>query len=95
MQQGANTINQMKTKIIARIFFIVCYRVLLVVVLHIKFYIAIVLFKLFFVKRIVASNKLKIINDPVYGFVKIPFDLIFDLLQHRYFQRLRGIKQLA
>ncbi|WP_235208218.1 HD domain-containing protein [Saccharicrinis fermentans] len=46
-------------------------------------------------KRIVASNKLKIINDPVYGFVKIPFDLIFDLLQHRYFQRLRGIKQLG
>ncbi|WP_430933762.1 HD domain-containing protein [Saccharicrinis sp. 156] len=40
-------------------------------------------------------NKLKIINDPVYGFVKIPFDFIYDLLQHRYFQRLRGIKQLG
>ena len=46
-------------------------------------------------KRKVAFNKLKIINDPVYGFVKIPFDLIFDLLQHQYFQRLRGIKQLG
>ncbi len=40
-------------------------------------------------------NKLKIINDPVYGFVKIPFDIIYDLLQHRFFQRLRGIKQLG
>ncbi len=40
-------------------------------------------------------NKLKIINDPVHGFVKIPFAIIYDLLQHRYFQRLRGIKQLG
>ncbi len=40
-------------------------------------------------------NKLKIINDPVYGFVKIPFEIIYDLLQHCYFQRLRGIKQLG
>ncbi len=46
-------------------------------------------------KRDYVFNKLKIINDPVYGFVKIPFDLIYDLLQHRYFQRLRGIKQLG
>ncbi|WP_075602194.1 HD domain-containing protein [Saccharicrinis aurantiacus] len=40
-------------------------------------------------------NKLKIINDPVYGFVKIPFEFVYDILQHRYFQRLRGIKQLG
>lgn len=40
-------------------------------------------------------NKQKIINDPVYGFIKIPFDFMYDLLQHRYFQRLRGIKQLG
>ena len=40
-------------------------------------------------------NKLKIINDPVHGFAKIPFPIIFDLLQHKYFQRLRGIKQLG
>ncbi|TLX76192.1 HD domain-containing protein [Labilibacter sediminis] len=40
-------------------------------------------------------NKLKIINDPVYGFIKIPYDFIYDILQHRFFQRLRGIKQLG
>jgi HD superfamily phosphohydrolase len=47
------------------------------------------------VSKTLLVNKLKIINDPVYGFVKIPFDIIYDLLQHRYFQRLRGIKQLG
>ncbi len=41
------------------------------------------------------TNKLKILNDPVYGFIKIPNDLIFDLLEHPYFQRLRRIKQLG
>ena len=46
-------------------------------------------------KRDYVFNKLKIINDPVYGFVKIPFEIIYDLLQHRYFQRLRGVKQLG
>lgn len=40
-------------------------------------------------------NKLKIINDPVYGFVSIPSELIFDLIEHPYFQRLRRIKQLG
>lgn len=40
-------------------------------------------------------NKKKIINDPVYGFVSIPSDLIFDLIQHPYFQRLRYIKQVS
>lgn len=40
-------------------------------------------------------NKKKIINDPVYGFITIPSDLIFDLIQHPYFQRLRYIKQLG
>jgi uncharacterized protein len=40
-------------------------------------------------------NKRKIINDPVYGFVKIPGELIFDILQHPWFQRLRHIKQLG
>ncbi len=47
------------------------------------------------IKQNYTLNKLKIINDPVYGFVKIPFEIIFDLLQRRYFQRLRGIKQLG
>ncbi len=40
-------------------------------------------------------NKRKIINDPVYGFITIPTDLIYDLIEHRYFQRLRRIKQLG
>lgn len=40
-------------------------------------------------------NKRKIINDPVYGFISIPSDLIYDLIEHRYFQRLRYIKQLS
>lgn len=40
-------------------------------------------------------NKKKIINDPVYGFITIPGDLIFDIIQHPYFQRLRRIKQLG
>jgi HD superfamily phosphohydrolase len=40
-------------------------------------------------------NKKKIINDPVYGFISIPSDLIFDLIEHPYFQRLRYIKQVG
>jgi len=40
-------------------------------------------------------NKRKIINDPIYGFVTIPNDLIYDLINHTYFQRLRRIKQLG
>ncbi len=41
------------------------------------------------------SNKLKIFNDPVYGFVSLPFEIIYDLIDHPYFQRLRRIKQLG
>ncbi len=40
-------------------------------------------------------NKKKIINDPVYGFITIPTELVFDLIAHPYFQRLRYIKQLG
>jgi HD superfamily phosphohydrolase len=40
-------------------------------------------------------NKKKILNDPVYGFITIPSDLVFDLVEHPYFQRLRRIKQLG
>ncbi|HNR49601.1 MAG TPA: HD domain-containing protein [Bacteroidia bacterium] len=40
-------------------------------------------------------NKNKIINDPVYGFITIPTELIFDLIEHPFFQRLRRIKQLG
>jgi uncharacterized protein len=42
-----------------------------------------------------ASNKKKIINDPVYGFIAIPDELIFDVLNHPYMQRLRRIMQLG
>ncbi len=41
------------------------------------------------------TNKRKIINDPIYGFVTIPNALIYDLINHPYFQRLRRIKQLG
>ncbi len=41
------------------------------------------------------TNKRKIINDPVYGFINIPGDFIFDLIEHPWFQRLRNIKQLG
>jgi len=40
-------------------------------------------------------NKKKIINDPVYGFINIPSEVLFDLISHPYFQRLRYIKQLG
>ncbi|RZJ30079.1 MAG: HD domain-containing protein [Flavobacterium sp.] len=40
-------------------------------------------------------NKLKIFNDPIYGFITIPSELIYDLIQHRYFQRLRRISQMG
>lgn len=41
------------------------------------------------------ANKRKIINDPVFGFLSIPNDLIFDVLQHPYVQRLSRIRQLG
>lgn len=37
----------------------------------------------------------KILNDPVYGFITIPSELIFEIIDHPYFQRLRRIKQLG
>ena len=40
-------------------------------------------------------NKLKIVNDPIYGFITIPNSLIYDLIQHPYFQRLRRISQMG
>lgn len=40
-------------------------------------------------------NKRKIFNDPVYGFITVPDEIIFDLIEHQYFQRLRRIKQLG
>jgi len=40
-------------------------------------------------------NKKKIFNDPVYGFISIPHGIIFDLIEHPYYQRLRRISQLG
>ncbi|WP_299799483.1 HD domain-containing protein [uncultured Maribacter sp.] len=41
------------------------------------------------------SNKLKIFNDPIYGFIRIPSTLVFDLIADPYFQRLRRISQMG
>ena len=41
------------------------------------------------------ANKLTIINDPIYGFITIPNGLIFNLIEHKYFQRLRRISQMG
>ncbi len=40
-------------------------------------------------------NKKKIINDPIYGFITVESELIFDIIEHPYFQRLRRIRQLG
>jgi uncharacterized protein len=40
-------------------------------------------------------NKLKLFNDPIYGFISVPSPLLFDLIQHPYFQRLRRISQMG
>lgn len=42
-----------------------------------------------------SQNKKKIINDPVYGFITLPSPLLFDLVEHPYFQRLRRIRQMG
>ena len=39
--------------------------------------------------------KNKIINDPIYGFVHIPFNIIAEIIAHPYFQRLRRISHLG
>lgn len=41
------------------------------------------------------QNKRKIINDPLYGFISLPFDIIYDIVEHSCFQRLRRIRQLG
>lgn len=38
-------------------------------------------------------NKIKIFNDPVYGLVSFPFEFLYDVIEHPYFQRLRRISQ--
>lgn len=41
------------------------------------------------------QNKRKVVNDPVYGLIDIPSEIVYDIIEHRYFQRLRKIKQLG
>ena len=41
------------------------------------------------------NNKVTIINDPIYGFITITKGVVFDLIQHPYFQRLRRISQMG
>lgn len=41
------------------------------------------------------SAHLKIVNDPIYGFIQIPFESVFRLIEHPFFQRLRRIRQLG
>lgn len=43
----------------------------------------------------VKQNKHKLINDPVFGFILVPYSLLFSLIEHPYIQRLKGIKQLG
>ncbi len=40
-------------------------------------------------------KKKKIFNDPIYGFIELPYDLLSSLVEHPYFQRLRRIRQLG
>ena len=42
-----------------------------------------------------SQTKLKILNDPIYGFITIPNERIFDIIEHPYFQRLRRISQMG
>lgn len=48
-----------------------------------------------FIEHMKKPNKRKIINDPVFGFINIPNDFLYDIIQHPYFQRLNRIKQLG
>lgn len=45
--------------------------------------------------QLTPPNKLKIFNDPVYGFINVLYPSVFDILEHPFFQRLRRIKQLG
>ncbi len=40
-------------------------------------------------------EKLNILNDPIYGFITIPDTIVFEIIEHPYFQRLRRISQMG
>ena len=46
-------------------------------------------------KGLNTRKKLTLFNDPIYGFITIPNALVFDLIEHTYFQRLRRITQMG
>ncbi len=48
-----------------------------------------------YLRNLSPMHKHKIINDPVWGFISISNPLIFKIIEHPYFQRLRRIKQLG
>jgi HD superfamily phosphohydrolase len=50
---------------------------------------------LFPMKTTQQYNQRKIVNDPVHGFISIPDNILFELIEHPYLQRLRRIKQLG
>lgn len=41
------------------------------------------------------AKKLPVLNDPIYGFIAIESGIIFELLEHPFFQRLRRISQMG
>lgn len=40
-------------------------------------------------------NKKKLFNDPIYGLIQFDYPILYDLIEHPYFQRLRRISQLG
>ena len=44
---------------------------------------------------IACGQPVKIVNDPIYGFIRLPSERVFLLIEHPYFQRLRRIRQLG
>ena len=42
-----------------------------------------------------STNRIKIVNDPIYGFISLEFPFLFEIIEHPYFQRLRRIQQLG
>jgi uncharacterized protein len=40
-------------------------------------------------------SKIKVFNDPIYGLINFPFEIIYELIDHRFFQRLRRISQVG
>lgn len=63
--------------------------------MHFSFYKIVIFVRYFKRKVLTTENKLKILNDPIYGFITIPSTLLYDLIEHPYFQRLRRIKQMG